>query len=437
MSEQISEQQASKADANPGLPQFMAEEIDRNPNGTLAQAYKQSNGNLHDLLQIADRQGMISQLPASMQGLVQEYQREQQKARSDEDGFQRRLATALGATVVAMSASANAEAYVSGESAPRNYTRTPPSSAEFAAMSNAERLAYYEQRQNTTLDQWAALSQNDRAQHHQLDVQAGSQGITNYADKIIELNREMKKNISQDQIDIVTSVGNVLDSKITSDTSPAGLKKQEELLKQRAAELARQNPNIPAHYFERYAEYQHGVLEQSALEDAGNAGLRANKNNDVSTSHQQQTTAAQIGAVEEQRKQAKTLDKRDDLDRQVTAIMAAGTHDEVNSAALKAQQENQQTLATSDAATIAASKKPQAQDEFSNDAPAASQQASAPTEATRPKTIAADALGPNGKAGLALLGAQEVAHVAPEAANDPKAIQPVQAKPASAMGGIG
>ena len=160
----MSEQQTNKAESNPNLPQYMAEEIDRNPNGALAQAYKQSNGNLHDLLQIADRQGLIAQLPASMQGMVQEYQRDQQKARRDEEDFQRRMAAALAGSVFAMGEARNAEA--SQPQMERGYSGgySGYSGQAVASMSYDNRLNFFEDAAKITYSDYSSMSNSEREQ---------------------------------------------------------------------------------------------------------------------------------------------------------------------------------------------------------------------------------------------------------------------------------
>ena len=160
----MSEQQTNKAESNPNLPQYMAEEIDRNPNGALAQAYKQSNGNLHDLLQIADRQGLIAQLPASMQGMVQEYQRDQQKARRDEEDFQRRMAAALAGSVFAMGEARNAEA--SQPQMERGYSGgySGYSGQAVASMSYDNRLSFFEDAAKVTYSDYSSMSNSEREQ---------------------------------------------------------------------------------------------------------------------------------------------------------------------------------------------------------------------------------------------------------------------------------
>jgi len=159
----MSEQQTNKAESNPNLPQYMAEEIDRNPNGPLAQAYKQSNGNLHDLLQIADRQGLIAQLPASMQGMVQEYQRDQQKARRDEEDFQRRMAAALAGSVFAMGEARNAEASQPQVERSSYYAGSGfVSDKNYSEMTRDERYGYFSKMETITASDLEKMSPQDR-----------------------------------------------------------------------------------------------------------------------------------------------------------------------------------------------------------------------------------------------------------------------------------
>lgn len=455
MSEQISQQQASKADANPGLPQFMAEEIDRNPNGTLAQAYKQSNGNLHDLLQIADRQGMISQLPASMQGLVQEYQREQQKARSDEDGFQRRLATALGATVIAMGTSAEAQA------APV----MSPSEAKLAAA-----MAQY-QEQRYSAEYWsrdfARLMTTDPATAHAI-IAEEKKGNETGTDSIKKTSADLQKAIDEAEAFKKANAGNgnmaaymkVIDK---GEFNPVDFacftdEVQDKLLQYTRLHIAAQEARLLCGGDECAKEEKNPALkllrQQRELID------RLDKVNDSPTATEAEKKAAAdaYGNFTQQNKAfLQAIEKGNDKE----AMRIAAEQDKAApTAAAKADLEGGKAVeksmtehrfskdagAVADEAKLAAANKPQKLDDYGEPepttkaataAPPTAQVAQAADDPARPKTIAADALGPNGKAGLALLGAQEVAHVAPEAANDPKAMQPVQAKPASAMGGMG
>ena len=191
----MSEQQTNKAESNPNLPQYMAEEIDRNPNGALAQAYKQSNGNLHDLLQIADRQGLIAQLPASMQGMVQEYQKDQQKARRDEEDFQRRMTVALAATVVAMGAAAEANAET-----PKYSSGRQPSylqNRSYDSMSDAEKKEYLGNIAGMSRDQFLAQSEEQQKQD-MLNAKAAAEKLT--ADALaqsVKINEETESGLRE------------------------------------------------------------------------------------------------------------------------------------------------------------------------------------------------------------------------------------------------
>lgn len=428
----MSEQQTNKAESNPNLPQYMAEEIDRNPNGALAQAYKQSNGNLHDLLQIADRQGLIAQLPASMQGMVQEYQRDQQKARRDEEDFQRRMAAALAGSVFAMGEARNAEASQLTEQntgpASRDYIKTPPSYDQFSQMSYAERMAYYDQINKMTLDQWSALGKDQRDKHIELDIKTSIDGQTAAGDNMISLNKEMKAHISKEQIAIVTSIGDVLDRPEFKDDSPAGLKKQEELLREKAVELSHQHPEIPAHYFLRYAEYQQKENEHDVAESAAAKARKENSQNNNSGSLDDKKRASAILQNSERRTHEKSLDKRDDLDLQVEAIMASGKTDKpLNSAIDK----NLQARADADTNVAKAEvKKGLADDGFGDEPVAKAATPPQPVAAARAPSINVGdppKIGPNSSV-LAQLGAPE--EVAPA---DP-AVQMQRKAPSAGMG---
>lgn len=263
--------------------------------------------------------GGMTGLPPAVQAMVAERQKEMAEQAAAENARLAKLAAGvIGLGLMATNIAQGGEYYGGEGTASRNYFTSPPSSQEFASWDSAQRLAYYDQRQAMTLDQWDAIGTGARQEHHTRDVEHGDSEMNANVERMQDLYREMKANLTPEQMQVVYGV--VENLPVGTDVgSPEGRR----LMQEQAAKLSRENPSIPTHYFERYAEYQEAVLDGAAIASAGYAGQAANQAGNVSTSHTAQQTAAAIAAELERKKLAKTLDQRTDLDRQVDSIMAA------------------------------------------------------------------------------------------------------------------
>jgi len=447
----MSEQQTNKAESNPNLPQYMAEEIDRNPNGALAQAYKQSNGNLHDLLQIADRQGLIAQLPASMQGMVQEYQRDQQKARRDEEDFQRRMAAALAGSVFAMGEARNAEA--SQPQVERGYSGgySGYSGQAVASMSYDNRLNFFEDAAKITYSDYSSMSNSEREQKIAQQRDVGIEMVKKADTDIAKLEANAASDTSlgatpEERLKKWEEIKKVADIEYSGDQFEANVKllSPQDAIKARELRKLYLDKNGGEHMVERMKEAQDKLdlykktgdekyLRESfdTYADGVDYGLQYSKKN-ILHGHKQMLEARQAGIAPD----SKSCERIKDEDAELKKMAAlADEKKNLTGAALDAgaQAARADSLAVrsvidNDVAK-AEVKVPMQADEFA-EAPATKPASAQPVAAARAPSINVGdppKIGPNSSV-LAQLGAPE--EVAPA---DP-AVQMQRKAPSAGMG---
>lgn len=407
------------------------------------------------LIQRASSLGMLANIQSLFPDEVGAFKQQQAQAKADEDKFERRTAEALAMMPVMLAASSEAQA--------------APAPSESDAKLAAAMAQYQEQRYSA--DYWsrdfARLMTTDPATAHAI-IAEEKKGNETGTDSIKKTSADLQKAIDEAEAFKKANAGNpnmaaymkVIDK---GEFNPLDFacftdEVQDKLLQYTRLHIAAQEARLLCGGDECAKEEKNPALkllrQQRELID------RLDKVNDSPTATEAEKKAAAdaYGNFTQQNKAfLQAIEKGNDkeamriaAEQSKNAPTAAAKADlEGGKAVEKAMTEQvfaEKARTVADDAKLAAANKPQKLDDYGEPelttkaataAPPTAQVAQAADDPARPKTIAADALGPNGKAGLALLGAQEVAHVAPEAANDPKAMQPVQAKPASAMGGMG
>lgn len=253
-------------------------------NQTIIQAIAMGATTTDQVVNNLVRMGVTPALcPPGVGQLVAERQKELEAKREEEERFQKNMVAGLGTMAFGlgmMPRAADAQTADTRADQARNWALNPPNAGAFAAMNEAQQMAYFSSLSAMSLDDWSSkLTKDDRDQHLKNAEEKGAQMRDSSGKEVAAVIDEMRaKGRSEGDIDLVRNVMATGGVPLETPEGRRLVKENVEKLKQERPDLASDAKKLGAAATELYAS--------QAVVNAATEGQTANAEDNHSASKQ-------------------------------------------------------------------------------------------------------------------------------------------------------